>query len=136
MEKNILVRERSLKARLLSALTSAMMLVTTVVPIMDVSAVDTGSEGETSTYFLPVKSVDEDSNGLAGATFEVVHKDTANNTESVVQTFKSTGNVDYIEIPINVDMSGKTKYTETSMNTQLEKSLCQRVMKSQIQNLM
>ena len=114
MEKNILVRERSLKARLLSALTSAMMLVTTVVPIMDVSAVDTGSEGETSTYFLPVKSVDEDSNGLAGATFEVVHKDTANNTESVVQTFKSTGNVDYLEIPINVDMSGKTKYTETS----------------------
>ena len=98
MKKNVLVRERSLKARFLSALTSVMMLVTTVVPVMDVSAIDEekASEAEAEAYYpIPVKSVDVNGDSIKGATFEVV--DEGNN---VVSTFESTGSVDYAKIQI------------------------------------
>ena len=64
MKKDISVHEKSLKVRFLSALTSVMILVMTVVPMLDVSAIDVSNLSATSTT-TDVELLAGDGNPLA-----------------------------------------------------------------------
>ena len=61
-------------------------------------------------YPVPVQKFDMDQSGLAGATFELVDSATNNS----VSGLKSTGNIDYLDVPTKIDFSGDTDYTEES----------------------
>ena len=80
MKKDIPIREKSLKVRFLSALTSVMILVMTVVPTLSVSATDINSLNGNSTT-TDVDLLAGNGNFLA---------DNANNAQDVISNADKT----------------------------------------------
>ncbi|MCC8069749.1 MAG: choice-of-anchor A family protein, partial [Ruminococcus sp.] len=67
-----------------------------------IELISSGSTG----YSVPISKVDENGDGLAGATLGLYDEN-----GSLISTWKSTDGTDYITIPTAIDFSGDTEYT-------------------------